>query len=68
MSGRSSPAYPILTACIAQDRAPRPDEVDRVARRIRREGLGMAENRDEAAMQRLAVRIARTALSGSRPE
>jgi hypothetical protein len=30
--------YPVLTACIAQDRAPRPDELERVAQRIMREG------------------------------
>ena len=60
-------AYPILTACIAQDRAPRPGEVEQVARRVRREGFAATVVRDDAAAQRLAIRIARIALLGSRP-
>ncbi|MGN6817824.1 MAG: hypothetical protein ACTHJR_04050 [Sphingomonas sp.] len=61
-----APRYPVLAACIAQDRAPRPDEVDRVARRILREGLGTRTGGDEATAQQLAVRAARTALLGGR--
>jgi len=57
--------YPILAACIAQNRAPRPDEVDIVALRIIREGLGARDDRPDAALQRLARRAARTALHGS---
>jgi acetolactate synthase regulatory subunit len=60
-------AYPVLTACIAQDRAPRPGEVEQVARRVRREGFAATAVRDDAAAQRLAIRIARIALLGSRP-
>lgn len=60
-------AYPILTACIAQDRAPRPGEVEQVARRVRREGFTATADRDDPAAQRLAMRIARTALLGNGP-
>jgi len=67
VSGPPAFAYPILTACIAQDRAPRPGEVEQVARRVRREGFAETAVRDDAAAQRLAIRIARTALLGSRP-
>jgi hypothetical protein len=38
MAARYPSLYPILAACIAQDRLPRPDEVERVAHRIMREG------------------------------
>ena len=67
VSGPPAFAYPILTACIAQDRAPRPGEVEQVARRVRREGFAATVVRDDAAAQRLAIRIARIALLGSRP-
>jgi len=55
--------YPILIACIGQDRAPLPDEIDRVAHRILREGFG---DHDGATAQRLAVGVARLALLGGR--
>lgn len=60
-------AYPILTACIAQDRAPLPDEIEQVARRVRREGFAATIDRDDPVARRVAIRIARTALLGSRP-
>jgi predicted kinase len=38
--------YPVLAACIAQDRAPRHDELEHVAQRILREGsVGTADSR-----------------------
>ncbi|HEX7851373.1 MAG TPA: hypothetical protein VF485_16710 [Sphingomonas sp.] len=56
--------YPILAACIAQDRLPRPDEVERVAHRIMREGsIGLPGVPPD---RRMAARVARTALIGAR--
>jgi len=55
--------YPALTACIAQDRAPRPDELEQVAQRIMREGSVGA--RGTHLDRRMAARAARTALIGS---
>jgi len=55
--------YPVLAACIAQDRAPRPDELERVAQRIMREGsVGTPGARLD---RRMATRAARTALIGA---
>jgi hypothetical protein len=57
------PLYPALTACIAQDRAPRPDELERVAQRILREGsVGTPRARLD---RRVALRAAHTALVGT---
>ena len=67
MAGAPASRYPILAACIAQDRAPRADELNRVALRIAREGLGAAGDRDEAATRRRAISFARTALLGGLP-
>ncbi|MBS0479448.1 MAG: hypothetical protein JSR79_09125 [Proteobacteria bacterium] len=55
--------YPVLAACIGQDRAPRPEEIERVAHRVLREGLSV---RRDAAARNLAVRVARIALFGGR--
>jgi hypothetical protein len=56
--------YPILAACIAQDRLPRPEEVERVAHRIMREGsIGLS---GAPLDRRMAARAARTALIGAR--
>jgi hypothetical protein len=57
------PLYPVLAACIAQDRAPRPDELERVAQRILREGS--VGTRGTLLDRRMAVRAARTALIGA---
>jgi hypothetical protein len=63
MANASFPPYPILAACIAQDRPPRLDEVNRVARRILREGsIGAAVAR---IGPRAALRAARVALAGA---
>lgn len=55
--------YSALAACIAQDRAPRPDELDRVAARVMQEGFATRVARD-VVTRRLAIRVARTALLG----
>jgi hypothetical protein len=57
------PLYPVLAACIAQDRAPRPDELERVAQRILREGS--VGTHGTLLDRRMAVRAARTALIGA---
>jgi len=55
--------YPVLAACIAQDRAPLPDELEHVAQRIMREGsVGTSGTLLD---RRLAVRAARAALIGA---
>jgi hypothetical protein len=64
MAARYPSLYPILAACIAQDRLPRPDEVERVALRIMREGSNGAA--DAPLDRRMAARAARTALIGAR--
>jgi hypothetical protein len=57
------PLYPVLAACIAQDRAPRPDELEHVAQRIMREGsVGTPGARLD---HRMAARAAYTALTGA---
>ena len=56
--------YPILAACIAQDRLPRPDEVERVAHQITREGKNGAAG--APLDHRMAARAARAALIGAR--
>jgi hypothetical protein len=54
--------YPILARCIAEDRRPRPDELDHVARRIRREGsIGLPGPSMKVSA---AMNAARTALTG----
>lgn len=55
--------YPALAACIAQDRAPRPDELERVAQRIMRESSIGAPG--ASLDRRMAARAARTALIGA---
>jgi hypothetical protein len=55
--------YPALTACIAQDRAPRPDELEQVAQRIMREGS--VGTPGALLDRRMATRAARTALIGA---
>jgi hypothetical protein len=53
----------VLAACIAQDRAPRPDELERVAQRIMREGsIGMP---DAILDRHMAARAARIAMIGA---
>jgi hypothetical protein len=53
----------VLAACIAQDRAPRPDELERVAQRIMREGsVGVP---GAILDRRMAARAARIALIGA---
>jgi len=55
--------YPVLAACIAQDRGPRPDELEHVTQRIMREGsVGRPGVRLD---HRMAARAARTALIGA---
>jgi hypothetical protein len=57
------PLYPVLAACIAQDRAPRPDELEQVAQRIMREGsVGTPGAHLD---RRMAAHAARTALIGA---
>jgi hypothetical protein len=57
------PLYPVLAACIAHDRAPRPDELEHVAQRIMRKGsVGTA---GAGLDRRMAARAARTALIGA---
>ena len=53
MSSARAFRYPALAACIAQDRQPRPDEIDCVARRVIREWLNASGARDEDALRRL---------------
>ncbi|MBW8842446.1 MAG: hypothetical protein JF608_11700 [Sphingomonadales bacterium] len=55
--------YPVIAACIAQDRPPRPDELERVAQRIMREGS--AGTPGARLDRRMAARAARTALIGA---
>jgi len=57
------PLYPALTACIAQDRAPRPDELEQVMQRIMREGSAGAPG--ARLDRRMAARAARAALLGA---
>lgn len=58
------PLYPVLAACIAQNRAPRPDELERVAQRIMREGsVGTSGTLLD---RRMAARAARAALIGAK--
>jgi len=60
---RYPPPYPVLAACIAQDRPPRPDELEHVAQRIMREGsVGTS---GALLDRRMAARAARTALIGT---
>lgn len=55
--------YPVLAACIAQDRAPRPGELEHVAQRIMREGS--VGTPGALLDRRMATRAARTALIGA---
>jgi hypothetical protein len=54
--------YPVLATCIAQDRAPRPDELEQVAQRIMREG---SVSPGALLDRRMAARAARIALIGA---
>lgn len=60
---QSPPLYPVLAACIAQDRAPRPDELEYVTERIMREGSIGAPGAH--LDRRMAARAARAALVGA---
>ena len=60
---RYSSLYPVLAACIGQDRAPRPDELEHLTQRIMREGSVGAPGTH--LDRRLAARVAHTALIGA---
>jgi len=60
---QAPPLYPVLAACIAQDRAPRTDELEYVTQRIMREGSVGAPGTH--LDRRMAARVAHTALIGA---
>jgi len=60
---QAPPLYPVLAACIVQDRAPRPDELEYVTQRILREGSVGAPGTH--LDRRMAAHVAHTALIGA---
>jgi hypothetical protein len=62
------PCYPAIAACICEDRRPNHGELKRVARRIWREAFAARYPSPGFAERRSAVRAAKAALEGSRPQ
>jgi drug/metabolite transporter superfamily protein YnfA len=63
--GQPPRRYPVIVACICEDRLPSPGELKHVASRISREALFGRHSASGFAARRTALRAARAALAGS---